>query len=63
MQHLRCEYQAIMTGSGTILKDNPSLNVRIKNKKSPIRIIFDPNNKLNFTIINKDINLFQDKLK
>ena len=37
-----------MTGSGTVIKDNPRLNVRIKNKKSPIRIIFDPNNKLNF---------------
>ena len=48
VQKLRCEYQAIMTGSGTVLADNPRLNVRLKNKKSPIRIIFDPNNKLNF---------------
>ena len=48
VQKLRSEYQAIMTGSGTVLADNPRLNVRLKNKKSPIRIIFDPNNKLNF---------------
>ncbi len=48
VQKLRSEYQAIMTGSGTVLSDNPRLNVRLKNKKSPIRIIFDPNNKLNF---------------
>ncbi len=48
VQKLRSSYQAIMTGSGTVIKDNPRLNVRIKNKKSPIRIIFDPNNKLNF---------------
>ena len=48
VQKMRSQYQAIMTGSGTILADNPLLNVRIKNKKSPIRIIFDPNNKLNF---------------
>lgn len=49
VQKLRSEYQAIMTGSGTVLSDNPRLNVRMKNKKSPIRIIFDPNNKLNFS--------------
>lgn len=56
VQKLRNEYQAIMTGSGTILKDNPKLNVRIKNKKSPIRIIFDPNNKLNlnYEVFNND---------
>lgn len=49
VQKLRGSYQAIMTGSGTVIKDNPQLNVRIKNKKSPIRIIFDPNNKLDFS--------------
>ena len=48
VQKLRSEYQAIMTGSGTVLADNPRLNVRLKNKKSPVRIIFDPNNKLDF---------------
>lgn len=46
VQKLRSNYQAIMSASGTILADNPQLNVRIKNKKSPIRIIFDPNNKI-----------------
>lgn len=46
VQILRSEYQSIMSASGTILKDNPNLNVRIKNKKNPIRIIFDPNNKI-----------------
>lgn len=53
VQKLRSSYQAIMTGSGTVLADNPYLNVRLKNKKSPIRIIFDPNNKLTF-----DYNVF-----
>lgn len=48
VQKIRSSYQAIMTGSGTVIKDNPRLNVRLKSKKSPIRIIFDPNNKLNF---------------
>ena len=56
VQKLRSEYQAIMSASGTILADNPKLNVRIKNKKSPIRIIFDPNNKipLDYNVFNND---------
>jgi len=56
VQKLRSEYQAIMSASGTILEDNPRLNTRIKNKKSPIRIIFDPNNKipLDYNVFNDD---------
>lgn len=56
VQKLRSENQAIMSASGTILKDNPLLNVRDKNKKSPIRIIFDPNNKipLNYNVFKDD---------
>ena len=56
VQKLRSEYCGIMSASGTILKDNPRLNVRLKNKKSPIRIIFDPNNKipLSFNVFNDD---------
>ena len=56
VQKLRSEYQAIMSASGTILADNPRLNVRLKNKKSPIRIIFDPNNKipLNYNVFKAD---------
>ncbi len=38
---LRNQYQAIMTGSGTVLADNPSLTARIKNGKNPVRIIID----------------------
>ena len=58
-QKLRSEYQAIMSASGTILADNPRLNVRLKNKKSPIRIIFDPNNKipLNYNVFNDDVRI------
>jgi len=46
-----------MSASGTILADNPQLNVRLKNKKSPIRIIFDPNNKisLNYNVFKDDV--------
>ncbi len=56
VQKLRSEYQAIMSASGTILADNPRLNVRLKNKKSPTRIIFDPNNKipLNYNVFKAD---------
>ena len=58
-QKLRSEYQAIMSASGTILADNPRLNVRLKNKKSPIRIIFDPNNKipLSYNVFNDDVRI------
>ena len=38
---LRHKYTAIMTGIGTVLKDNPTLNCRIQNGISPIRIICD----------------------
>ena len=57
VQKLRSQYQAIMSASGTILADNPKLNVRLKRKKSPIRIIFDPNNKipLNYNVFNDDV--------
>ena len=60
VQNLRTSYQAIMTGSGTILADNPKLNVRIKGKKSPTRIIFDPNNKASFDydVFNNDGSFF-----
>ncbi|MBR1617258.1 bifunctional diaminohydroxyphosphoribosylaminopyrimidine deaminase/5-amino-6-(5-phosphoribosylamino)uracil reductase RibD [bacterium] len=46
---LRNEYCAIMTGAGCVKKDNPYLTSRIKNSKNPIRIIFDPNNKLDLS--------------
>lgn len=55
VQKLRSSYQAIMSASGTVLKDNPQLNVRNQKKKSPIRIIFDPNNKIPL-----DYHVFQD---
>lgn len=38
---MRSQYQAIMTGSGTVLADNPNLTSRIKNGKNPIRVIMD----------------------
>lgn len=41
VQHMRHQYMAIMVGIGTVLADNPMLNVRIDRLKSPIRIICD----------------------
>ncbi|MCS5586252.1 MAG: bifunctional diaminohydroxyphosphoribosylaminopyrimidine deaminase/5-amino-6-(5-phosphoribosylamino)uracil reductase RibD [Gammaproteobacteria bacterium] len=42
VQRLRAENQAIMTGSGTILSDNPSMTVRLDNSNaSPLRVVID----------------------
>ena len=41
VQKLRNKYDAILTGSNTVLLDNPSLTVRMKNGRSPVRIIID----------------------
>lgn len=43
VQKLRNEYDAILTSSSTVKKDNPSLTCRIKNSRNPIRIILDTN--------------------
>lgn len=41
---LRHQHDAIMVGSGTLLKDNPSLNIRTEQKGiNPIRVIIDTN--------------------
>ena len=39
----RNRYAAIMTGVGTVIKDNPQLTCRIENGNNPIRIICDTN--------------------
>lgn len=43
VQTLRHRCRGIMAGIGTVLADDPMLNVRIKGKRSPIRIICDSN--------------------
>lgn len=40
-RRLRGQYQAIVVGINTVLKDNPHLGVRTENKKDPLRIILD----------------------
>ena len=41
VQKLRNLYDAILTSSNTVIKDNPSLTARGKNYKNPVRIILD----------------------
>ncbi len=41
VQEMRHQYMGIMAGIGTVLADDPMLNVRISGKKSPVRIICD----------------------
>ena len=55
VQLLRSKNQAILTGSGSILNDNPMMTVR--NKKldsSPLRVVIDSNN----AITDKSLNIF-----
>ncbi len=52
---LRSENQAIMTGSGTIINDNPMLTVRlIEIDSNPLRVVIDSNN----LITDKSLNIF-----
>lgn len=41
VQQMRHRYSGIMVGIGTVLADDPLLNVRLEGKKSPVRIICD----------------------
>ncbi len=43
VQRLRARSSAIVTGVGTVLADNPSLNVRIpESDRQPLRVVLDP---------------------
>lgn len=41
VHYTRKRVSAVMTGIGTVLKDDPTLNCRIPNPKNPIRVICD----------------------
>ena len=41
VQHMRHRYMGIMAGIGTVLSDDPMLNVRVEGLKSPVRIVCD----------------------
>jgi len=50
---LRGEYQAILVGINTVMRDNPHLGVRSPGKRDPLRIILDSNLQipLNFKVL------------
>lgn len=48
VQCLRAQHFAILSGSGTILADNPALTCRLKGERTPDRIIIDRNGKIPF---------------
>ena len=43
VQKLRNKYDAILTSSATVIKDNPSMTCRMKKGRNPIRIVIDTN--------------------
>jgi len=58
VQKLRCNNQAIMTGSGTVISDNPSLTVRLNDSEiSPLRVVIDSGNR----ITNQKLNIFSSE--
>ena len=54
----RAEEQAILVGTNTVLKDNPSLTTRDWTGSNPTRIVIDKTNKLskNHSVFNNDAN-------
>ncbi len=57
VQKLRANNQAIMTGSGTILADNPLMTVRLDNiDNTPLRVVVDGKNQ----ITNTHLNIFSE---
>jgi diaminohydroxyphosphoribosylaminopyrimidine deaminase/5-amino-6-(5-phosphoribosylamino)uracil reductase len=57
VQRLRAVNQAILTGSGSVLLDNPNLTVRSDdNLSNPLRVIIDSKNQIN----DKSLNIFSD---
>jgi diaminohydroxyphosphoribosylaminopyrimidine deaminase/5-amino-6-(5-phosphoribosylamino)uracil reductase len=57
VQYLRAKQQAIMTGSGTVLSDNPSMTVRLDaSTVTPLRVVVDSRQK----ITDQTLNIFSN---
>ena len=57
VQHLRTKNQAVMTGSGTVLSDNPSMTVRLNTTTmSPLRVVIDSQQQ----ITDQTLNIFSN---
>jgi len=53
VQYLRAKNQAIMTGSGTVLSDNPLMTVRLDHSNaSPLRVIIDSKQQISNQMLN-----------
>ncbi len=53
VQKLRANHQAIMTGSSTIINDNPLMTVRLNNiNPTPLRVVIDSKNQITDTSLN-----------
>lgn len=49
---LRNRTDAILVGAGTVVKDNPRLSARLKNRKEyfPLRVVIDPNQRIPLSV-------------
>lgn len=53
VQYLRAKNQAIMTGSGTVLSDNPLMTVRLDHSNvSPLRVVIDSKQQISNQMLN-----------
>ena len=55
VQRLRNKYDAILTGSNTVLIDNPSLTCRLEGGRNPLRVLIDRKAR-----VKKDAKIFND---
>jgi len=55
VHRLRNRYDAIITGSGTVIADNPSLNCRMPGGRNPVRVVIDSG-----LVTPKDSKIYQD---